>query len=214
VLSPSARSALRLSCEARHRPTPGQVYLAAPHGTAPAYATTLYPLLVEAESLLMLPAQDIAWPIGTSLDVLGPIGNGFNPPSTARRWLLASFKQHPDRLLPLIDLGLGKGVTISLLCNHQPLNLPPQVELNPEPEEALAWAQYLVIHTSIEALPAATETLGLSGREAAPCPAQVLIEIPMPCGLGVCQACAIRSRKGTKLVCADGPVFDLQALIW
>lgn len=195
-------------------PTPGQVYLAAPEGTTQVCGTTLHPLRVEEGSLLVLPTHEVLWPLGTILDIIGPIGKGFSPPNTARRWLLASFDHPPDRLLPLIDLGLCQGVTISLLCNHQPLTLPPQVELNPDPEEALAWAHYLAIDSSTQALPSAAQRLGLSHATVPPCPAQVLIDIPMPCGLGVCQACAVRTRKGPRLTCAEGPVFDLRALFW
>jgi dihydroorotate dehydrogenase electron transfer subunit len=31
----------------------------------------------------------------------------------------------------------------------------------------------------------------------------------MPCGLGVCGGCAVETRRGYRLACSDGPVFDL-----
>jgi hypothetical protein len=57
--------------------------------------------------------------------------------------------------------------------------------------------------------------IGLSEGIGLPCPAQVLITTPMPCaGLAKCGACAIASRRGWKLACEDGPVFDLNHLKW
>jgi dihydroorotate dehydrogenase electron transfer subunit len=38
---------------------------------------------------------------------------------------------------------------------------------------------------------------------------QVSLEIMMGCGVGVCYGCTIRTAKGLKQVCRDGPVFDL-----
>jgi dihydroorotate dehydrogenase electron transfer subunit len=31
----------------------------------------------------------------------------------------------------------------------------------------------------------------------------------MPCGLGVCDGCAVETGRRTQLACTDGPVFDL-----
>lgn len=41
-------------------------------------------------------------------------------------------------------------------------------------------------------------------------PAQVSLEVPMGCGLGACQSCAVPRADGTGylLVCRDGPAFD------
>ena len=38
---------------------------------------------------------------------------------------------------------------------------------------------------------------------------QVSFEQFMGCGLGICCACVIPTKKGYKKVCKDGPVFDL-----
>jgi dihydroorotate dehydrogenase electron transfer subunit len=36
----------------------------------------------------------------------------------------------------------------------------------------------------------------------------------MACGLGVCYGCTIRTKSGLKQVCKDGPVFDLNEVVW
>ena len=41
-------------------------------------------------------------------------------------------------------------------------------------------------------------------------PVQVSLEARMGCGFGVCYGCAIETRSGLRLVCKDGPVFELR----
>jgi dihydroorotate dehydrogenase electron transfer subunit len=43
---------------------------------------------------------------------------------------------------------------------------------------------------------------------------QISLEVVMGCGHGVCYGCTIRTKKGLKQVCKDGPVFDLDDIIW
>ena len=40
-------------------------------------------------------------------------------------------------------------------------------------------------------------------------PVQALLEESMGCGTGVCYGCAVFTRKGVRLVCKDGPRFEL-----
>ena len=41
-------------------------------------------------------------------------------------------------------------------------------------------------------------------------PVQALLEERMGCGTGVCYGCAVFTRKGVRLVCKDGPRFELR----
>ncbi len=43
---------------------------------------------------------------------------------------------------------------------------------------------------------------------------QVSVESRMACGIGVCLGCAIDTVNGKKRVCADGPVFNHEEIIW
>ncbi len=45
-------------------------------------------------------------------------------------------------------------------------------------------------------------------------PVQVSLEVRMGCGRGVCYGCTIKTRQGLKKVCQDGPVFDLDDILW
>jgi dihydroorotate dehydrogenase electron transfer subunit len=43
---------------------------------------------------------------------------------------------------------------------------------------------------------------------------QVSLEVRMGCGFGACYGCTINTRKGLKRVCRDGPVFELEDIMW
>ena len=43
---------------------------------------------------------------------------------------------------------------------------------------------------------------------------QVSLEVRMGCGFGACYGCTINTKKGLKQVCRDGPVFQLDDIIW
>jgi dihydroorotate dehydrogenase electron transfer subunit len=43
---------------------------------------------------------------------------------------------------------------------------------------------------------------------------QVLLEEVMPCGTGICYGCAVMTRKGVRLICKDGPRFELRDVFW
>ena len=42
--------------------------------------------------------------------------------------------------------------------------------------------------------------------------ASALLEGPLVCGVGACGVCAIELRRGARMLCNDGPVFDMLAL--
>lgn len=44
--------------------------------------------------------------------------------------------------------------------------------------------------------------------------AQVSLEEHMSCGIGACQGCVVNTVAGYKRVCQDGPVFDSNEIIW
>lgn len=43
---------------------------------------------------------------------------------------------------------------------------------------------------------------------------QVPLEVRMGCGFGACYGCTINTKKGLKHLCRDGPVFELDDIIW
>jgi dihydroorotate dehydrogenase electron transfer subunit len=94
-------------------------------------------------------------------------------------------------------------------------DLPPEVEIQSVSAlaEVARWADYVAIDVPRESLPGLRERLGFSEQAKVPFEAQVLVVTPMPCGgMGECGVCAVTVRRGWKMACKDGPVFDLNEL--
>jgi hypothetical protein len=205
---------VRLSCAPKNIPSAGQAVLSYLPGSQQPLRQRFFPTRRFEKGFLTDTLPDPAVPLGAEIDLLGPIGNGFNPPAESLRWLLLSLEESPYRLLPLITQGLDRGAAISLHADRLPSELPPQVELNPNLEEALAWADYLAIELSADALPRLSEEFITGDSEPVSAPAEVLVLAPLPCGFGACQACAVQSAHGWKLICTQGPVLSLDDLAW
>lgn len=45
-------------------------------------------------------------------------------------------------------------------------------------------------------------------------PTQLSMEQHMACGIGTCLGCVIQTKNGYKKVCDDGPIFDAKEIIW
>jgi dihydroorotate dehydrogenase electron transfer subunit len=43
---------------------------------------------------------------------------------------------------------------------------------------------------------------------------QVSLEVRMGCGIGACHSCTINTKHGLKQVCRDGPVFEMNDILW
>lgn len=207
TLEPAGSPSFRLHCRPSARPRPGQATLALLPGSEEPLRATLFPTRIDPEGFVAdVPARP-GWQPGVWLDLFGPLGRGFTPPRGAGRWLLASIGTSPARLLPLIALGLEGGVAISLVSASRPPGIPAEIEILPSAEPALEWADYVAVDAPLEALPALSE-LRLE-EKAQGKTVQILVAGPMPCGIGVCGACAVPARRrGWKMACVDGPVFS------
>ena len=45
-------------------------------------------------------------------------------------------------------------------------------------------------------------------------PMQLSMEMRMGCGFGACYSCTIKTKQSLKQVCQDGPVFNLDDILW
>lgn len=43
---------------------------------------------------------------------------------------------------------------------------------------------------------------------------QISLEARMGCGFGLCYGCTVKTRVGLKQICQDGPVFELNNILW
>jgi dihydroorotate dehydrogenase electron transfer subunit len=158
-----------------------------------------------------LPAS---WEPGTQLLARGPLGRGFRVPRSVRRMALAAIGGGPGRLLPV--LAEAPAAEVALFCDEPVAELPLRVEqqgLDALPG-VLAWADYLVIDNSLDELDELPRLLGLRQPLPRNLEAQALVRAAMPCGgLAECGVCTLPTNRGNRLVCEDGPVFDLSELV-
>ncbi len=166
-------------------------------------------------SVAPLPGE---WDPGDTLAVLPPQGHSFDLPADARRVGLLAMGVSPARLLTLVEPALAHDAAITLFCTPTPpaeilMWLPAAVEVSPVAslQENLDWPDHLAVEINRENLNALSALFEGSGL---PFPGQVLVRTAMPCrGLGECGVCSVKTRRGWKLACLDGPVFSLEELI-
>lgn len=201
-------------CPPGLRSQAGQYLLAQPVGQAGAAPVALF---LAGEDLAGLEAVEIprGWSVGDDLHLRGPLGKGFSPPQSAKRWLLVAPFGHLRRLLPLVSLALARGADLAVHSASFPADLPLSAEVIPAGQlaETLAWADYLAADLTGGDLRSLRARLGIPESAPFPCPSQALVDRAMPCGgLADCGACAVYTRAGWQLACHDGPVFDLNVL--
>ena len=215
---PGGSTSARIDCHPGLIPAPGQ-YLHAhnPDEADSVLGWSLFPMGLDSASGLVAGPIPTTWGPGSTLNLRGPLGSGFAIPDVITRLALIMLGETASRLLPLLHTALGKNTDIAIFTDTPLPPLPPAIEIHPlsSVEEALEWANFIAIEIPWRQISNLRNILGLSPHDYLPCPVQALISIPMPCsGVGDCSACAVKVRRGYKLACKDGPVFDLNSLEW
>lgn len=169
---------------------------------------------------------------GGTVSVLGPLGRPAALSPGVRNLLLIGEEVGVAPLVWLADEEIARGRSVTLLLGARdagrlyPLDLlAPEVELAVATEdgthgrqgtvsalvaEYAGWADQIIAcgQDSLYRRLAA-ELRGLLWRR----PCLALLQTPMPCGTGLCGDCVVATRRqGVKLVCRDGPAFDLRAI--
>jgi dihydroorotate dehydrogenase electron transfer subunit len=176
---------------------------------------------------------------GDSLNIFGPLGNGFTLSPAAKNVLLVAGGMGIAPLYFLGEAAAGAGKKVTLITGARtrdvllPVSLPQQYYDKGLPPAGVnvvcatedgsegfkGLATQLVPHylKGVDQVfacgPAAmyksmAEMPELKGRDV-----QVSLEIMMGCGVGVCYGCTIKTKKGLKQVCQDGPVFQMGEII-
>lgn len=208
-------------CDGNGGPTPisapGQVCLAQANLPAqPFLRVPLYPFHKQPGVLEFLigPAHPYAnLEPGTTLDLIGPCGRGFDlPPRGAHLLLVAA---SPERLLPLIHLALERRFAITLLIPETAplpeLSSAIEIQRGPLTAELATWADLIALDVP-KPLDQAREIRALASASMRPSSfIQAFITPPLPCGVGACQACWVETPEthSRKLACIEGPVFQL-----
>lgn len=207
-----------ITCPPAAIPAPGRYVMVWRTGEEESpLAAPLFAAQIGEGGFLASPPVPAGWMPGDRLSLRGPLGWGFELPASVRRLALADLGGGVARLLPLISLALARNAAVALYSDSPAPLLPFSVEVNPLSllPEALAWADFLALDLKLEGLTDLRSQLGLRyGESELTIPAQALIASPMPCGgIAECGVCAVLVGKRWKLVCRDGPVFDLSVLL-
>lgn len=214
TLNPGGQPALRLSTDVEMIPEPGQPLLAYLPGSAAELRTALYPSKIHADGFTSVKIPSPDWAIGIQVDLLGPLGRGFSPPPSSRRWLLMVLDRPIDRLLPLIDTALSRDVSIVVWGDGELPDLPAPVEIATSLADVVRWADYLALDIPFTKRGKAKHLLGMEDGITVKPSIEVLFDLQFACGLGVCSVCAMLEGNAWKFACLDGPVFHADRWIW
>ncbi len=166
---------------------------------------------------------------GAALELLLPLGNGFHPEKCAAEALLigGGLGAAPLYLLAKELLAAGKKVTavlgfnkadeICLVDELKALGVPVHIATM----DGSVGTKGFVTDAIAAAKPAFDRfyTCGPLPMMKAVCaalsaPGEVSLEERMGCGAGFCYGCTIQTASGPRRVCADGPVFDKEEVLW
>ncbi len=167
---------------------------------------------------------------GDSLDILGPLGNGFRVFHETRNILLAGGGIGIAPLIYLAQTAVSSGCSVRLVCGAQTSSQlysgrVEGVEILRITDDGSAGEKGLVTDVMMPLAEWADQIFAcgpmpmyrsmsemsesFSGKTV-----QVLLEKVMACGVSACRGCAVSTNNGIKMVCQDGPVFDLKNIIW
>lgn len=189
-------------------------------------------------SWLLRPTTDpgLAWlmgcQVGDSLDVLGPLGQGFPPIGSAQHVCLLSDAPTINPLLGQMNRAIQAEVAVTLALgasqakNLYPTHhLPTHVELQVATLDGsvghrgslrallpplLRWADVVYAMGTSHFLQSLQQQMETVRLRLEPNFLYGLMNAPLlPCGVGSCLGCHLPTERGPKLICVDGPVFDL-----
>ncbi len=173
---------------------------------------------------------------GTTVNLLGALGNGFSLPNTARNILLVGDSTRISLLMALANIAAQRGQNVTLALHLPGKRYIPRTELHPAVELLLVtddgsggyrgeffqrlnpliqWADALAavgtrsFYRTLKTAITAIHLFPIDGY------AQVLLtDAPLHiCGTGVCGRCTVPTAHGTKLACVAGPVFNLAEVL-
>lgn len=174
---------------------------------------------------------------GEKIDILGPLGNGFTVPKKSSIFILVAGGMGVAPLVALAEeLVKGKGRQIHaiigarnkkrLLCERdfKELGIKPVVTTDDGSygKKALATEALDSLLSKAGATlptvfacgpePMLKGVAHIARKRGLECYAS--LEENIACGVGACLGCTLKTKSGYKLVCKDGPVFNLNEIIW
>ena len=175
---------------------------------------------------------------GHQLDLIGPIGNGWQVPEGTTRALLVGGGVGTPALNLLARQLAGAGTAADAVIGAQTaarLCCADRIAANLEPVGGQVHVATddgsLGVHGFVTAISdgliasGAYDYLAVCGPTpmmrnvarpalAAGVACQVSMEKLMACGVGACLSCVVETTTGRKRCCVDGPVFDAREVVW
>jgi len=164
---------------------------------------------------------------GDKLDLLGPLGNGYKIPAGSHKLLLLAGGVGIAPLYFLAQDAVKKKHSVTLLygtADKKRLSIPPQIKLVPATEDGSVGQRGMITEILPDYISQADQVFACGPLQMYQTmarmpqlrdkPVQVSLEVRMGCGLGACYGCTIKTKNGLKQVCRDGPVFDLNDILW
>lgn len=171
---------------------------------------------------------------GDSIDLLGPLGNGFEIFPKSRNLLLVAGGMGISPLVFLTERGVADNRAVTLISGAATASLlypghllPPGVDTIELTEDGSAGIKGVVTDFLPGVMAEADQVFACGPMEMYQALAdmsrrgmfeetslQVSLEVRMGCGMGLCYGCGVRTRNGMRLVCRDGPVFELGDILW
>ena len=170
--------------------------------------------------------------VGGSIDLLGPLGNGFLIHPESHNLLLVAGGIGIAPLLLLAQQTLERGLPVTLLhggstaAQLYPTHLlPPKARLITTTEDGTSGKKGVITALLPDYIDWADQIFACgptpmyraiaNGKQQLKAkPVQVSLELRMGCGHGVCYGCTLKAKSGLKQVCQDGPVFNLDDVLW
>lgn len=166
---------------------------------------------------------------GDTLSIFGPLGKGYRLDPRSQNVLLVAGGLGVAAVMALADQAIAAGKAVTLLQGARTAAklfphhlLPPEVEAVSATDDGsaghhgyvtdllpayISWADQVFACGPNPMFASMAEVMRrLRSRK----PVQALLEERMGCGTGVCYGCAVFTRKGVRLVCKDGPRFELR----
>src|SRR5215218_6269296 len=176
-----------------------------------------------------------AQPIGTPIDVLGLLGNNYAVNSTTTSLLMVAGGVGAAPLVMLAEEAVANGLNVTYLMGAADESgllpasaLPGQVEYIVATDDGsrghsgfvtelvpqfARWADQIFACGPEPMFRSLRNSLGphkIGGKPKV----QLSVERTMACGLGACLGCVVETKLGMQTSCIQGPVYDMDDLVW
>ncbi len=166
---------------------------------------------------------------GQLLSLLGPIGKPFKFRRKLRNILLIVYDTPPTSLLLMLPALLSNDASVTMALmgtarQYDTSHLPEEIEIVQAEDDlswqdmvmTLGWADqvFVAVGPSNE-LKNFADVMRLVRQRRNDVPENYIFGVfqkQLPCAVGACYVCMLRSKDGSKLQCIDGPAFDLTSL--